>query len=423
MRYNKTKLANGLRIITVPMKNTRTVTVVIMVGVGSRYETEKEAGISHFIEHMFFKGTQKRPTFHDIAGELDAVGGEYNAFTTKNKTGYYAKVDSKHAGLALDIVSDIFLNSKLDETEIEKEKGTIIQEINMYEDTPRMNIGDIFENLIYEKNSLGREVIGSKKTVKSFKRKNFTDYKDRFYVANDTVICVAGSFVPPKIIKSIAGYFSGMKRGNKAVFKRIKEKQIVPQVRTKFKKTDQTHLILGNRAYHQEHKNRFALGLLAVILGGNASSRLFVEIREKRGLAYGVHTDVEAYEDCGYLATQSGVEHGKLEETVKIILKEYKKIAAKKVSGKELRKAKDYVKGKSIMGFESSDEVAMFHIDQEVRKRKIMTLTQIFARIDKVTEADILKVAKDIFQNKKLNLAVIGPHKDNKRLKRLLSFC
>ncbi len=404
------------------MQNTQTATVVILAGVGSRYETEKEAGISHFLEHMFFKGTDRRPTFHDISAELDAIGGEFNAFTAKDKTGYYAKVDSRHANVALDVISDIFLNSKLDAMEIEKEKGTIIQEINMYEDTPRAQVGDVFENILFQKNSLGREVIGSKKTVQSFKRENFIQYKEKLYVPENTVICVAGNFNEGKIFDSIKKLFSVMKKRKKPGFKKVAEKQTRPQIKVKTKKTDQTHFILGSRAYHQDHKDRFALGLLSIILGGNTSSRLFVEIREKRGLAYGIHTDVEAYQDCGYLATQSGVDHGKLEETLKIILNEYKKISANKVSLQELKKAKDYIKGKSIMGFEASDEVAMFYIDQEVRKGKIMTLPEIFAQIDKVKEADILKVAKDIFQNNKLNLAVIGPHENPDRLMKILNF-
>src|SRR4030042_2632364 len=193
MNYKKATLPNGLRILSVPMKNTQTVTVVVMVGAGSRYETEKEAGISHFLEHMFFKGTEKRPSFHDISAELDAVGGEFNAFTTKDKTGFYAKVDSRHSNVALDVISDIFLNSKLEAKEIEKEKGTIIQEINMYEDTPRAQIGDVFEKLLYGKSSLGRETIGNKKTVQSFRRENFLRYKNSHYIAADTVICVAGN--------------------------------------------------------------------------------------------------------------------------------------------------------------------------------------------------------------------------------------
>lgn len=420
MKYRKSILPNGLRILTVPMRNTQTATVVVLTGIGSRYETEKEAGISHFLEHMFFKGTQKRPTFHDISAELDAIGGEFNAFTAKDKTGYYAKVDSKHASVALDVIADIFLNSKLDAAEIEKEKGTIIQEINMYEDTPRAQVGDVFESLLFQKSSLGREVIGSKKTVRNFKRDDFIKYKEKLYVSENTVVCVAGNFNENRIFDSIKKLFSVMKKRKRTGFKKVAEKQTRPQVKVKAKKTDQTHFILGCRAYHQDHKDRFALGLLSIILGGNTSSRLFVEIREKRGLAYGVHTDVEAYQDCGYLATQSGVDHEKLAETLKIILGEYKKIATNKVSDQELKKAKDYIKGKSVMSFESSDEVAMFHIDQEVRKGEIMTLPEIFTKIDKVTADDILKVARDIFVDKKLNLAIIGPHESDRILGKIV---
>ncbi len=420
MKYHKTVLNNGLRIVMVPMQNTQTVTVVIMVGVGSRYEKDSEAGLSHFIEHMFFKGTKKRPTTLDISSELDAIGGEYNAFTAKDKTGYYAKIDAKYIDIALDVVSDIFLNSKIDKKEIEKEKGTIIQEINMYEDTPMSNVGNVFENLLYQKNSLGRKTIGHKKTVQNFRRKNFMNYMKRFYVANDTVICVAGKFNKKEVINWVKKYFVGMKKGKKPEFKKVVEEQSKPEVKIKYKETDQTHLVLGNRAYHQEHKDRFALGLLAVILGGNFSSRLFIEVREKRGLAYYVRTGTETYKDVGYIATQAGVDHKNLEITIATILKEYQKIKDLKIGQKELKKAKDFVKGQSIMGFESSDEVAMFHIDQEVRRRKIMSLPEIFKKIDAVTVGDIQRVAKDVFQNRKLNLAIIGPHKESEKLENIL---
>jgi predicted Zn-dependent peptidase len=199
------------------------------------------------------------------------------------------------------------------------------------------------------------------------------------------------------------------------------EKQKKPQVGIKFKKTDQTHFIIANRAYKQDHKDRHVLGLLAVILGGNMSSRLFTEIRERRGLAYFVRTSVDTYQDCGYIGTQAGVEHGKLEETIDVILKEYKKIANEKVSAKELQNAKDYVKGKGVMEFEASDEVAMFYIDQEMHKEKILTLKEVFAKVDAVTPEDILRVAKDVFKSNKLNVAIIGPHKDNKKIEKILN--
>lgn len=411
MYYKKTILKNGLRVITVPMKETQTATVLVMVGVGSRYETEKEAGLSHFLEHMFFKGTKRRPTYLNIAEELDAIGAEFNAFTSKDATGYYVKTDTKHLGTALDVVADIYLNSKIEEKEIRKEKGTIIQEIKMYEDLPARSVGDVFENLLFGDNPLGRDVLGLEKNVKSFKRKDFIGYMNKFYIANDTVICVAGKIGEKNILAEIGKYFSKMKDGKKADFIKCSGIQRKPKIKIKAKKTDQTHLIIGNRAYDENHKDRFVLSLISVILGGNMSSRLSVEVREKRGLAYRVNTFKEAFEECGYIATQAGVDHGNLEKVIQVILKEYKKIATKKVDAKELQKAKEYIKGKSVMNLESSDEVAMFFIDQALKKKQILTSEEVFKKIDAVTTDDILRVAKDIFKTETLNLAVVGPHR------------
>ena len=420
MKYKKTTLKNGLRIITIPMKGTETVTVTVMVGVGSRYESEKEAGISHFIEHMFFKGTQRRPTTLDISAELDSIGGEFNAFTAKDKTMYYAKVDAKHLDRALDTVADMYLHSKLEEKEIGKERGTILQELNMYEDTPTRSIGDAFENLLYKDNPLGRDIIGNKKTLKAMKRKDFIDFMDRFYKANDTVVSIAGKFDEKKVIAKVKSYFEKMGYGEKPKTVKVDDKQNSPGVKLKYKKTDQAHLILGVRAYHHDHKDRFALALLSIILGGNMSSRLFIEVREKRGLAYYVRSMVEAYKDCGYLAVQAGVEHDNLELAISTIIGEFKKISREKVSAEELKRAKDFVKGKSVMGMEASDAVAMFFLEQEVMKGKIMTMEEIFARVEKVAVSDILRVAKEVFRKNNLNLAIIGPHKDSKKFEKLL---
>ncbi|MDO9230886.1 MAG: pitrilysin family protein [bacterium] len=423
MQFKKTTLKNGLKIITAPMRETQTVTVMVMIGVGSRYESEKTAGLSHFIEHMFFKGTEKRPTTLMISEELESISGEFNAFTAKDKTMYYVKVDAKHIETAMDVLSDMYLNSKLETTEIEKEKGTIIQELNMYEDLPMRKVEEVFESMLYPKNSLGREIVGSKKTINSFKRQDFLDYMKKFYVANDTVVAVAGNFDEKKIIKEIGKYFSKMPVGKKIKISSVKEEQKKPEVKIKFKKTDQTHLVLGVRAYKRNHKDRYALALMSIILGGGMSSRLFIEVREKRGLAYYVRTGIETYEDAGYVSTSAGVEHKNLEEAVRVILFEYKKIAEEKVSEKELQKAKDFVKGRAVMGMESSDEVAMFFVDQEVSNGKISTLEKKFKLIDKVSVDDILKVARDVFRQNRLNLAVIGPHKNSEKLKKELRLC
>lgn len=420
MNYKKTTLKNGLRILTVPMQGTQTATVLLMVNAGSRFESEKQAGLSHFIEHMLFKGTEKRPTTQDISEELDAIGGEFNAFTSKDKTMYYAKTDSKHIGTAFDVLADMFLNSKIEQKEIKKESGTILQELSMYEDDPRRMVGDKIEELLYKNSTLGREIIGYKKTIKKFARKDFIAYIKKHYNASGTVVCVAGKFDEKEIIKKVQAYLGNMAKGKITNFEKVVEKQKTPQVGIKFKKTDQTHFIIGNRAYRQGHKDRYALSLLAVILGGNMSSRLFLEIREKRGLAYSVRTGIDTYQDCGYIATQAGVEHGKLGKTIDVILKEYKKIATEKVGEKELRKAKDFVKGKGVMEFEASEEVAMFFIDQEFHKEKILTLKEVFAKVDAVTADDILRVAKDVFKSNKLNVAVIGPHKNSKQIEKIL---
>jgi predicted Zn-dependent peptidase len=292
----------------------------------------------------------------------------------------------------------------------------------MYEDMPIRKVEDIFEELLYPGNNLGRDIVGNKKTIASFTRKNFLDYMSRFYMANDTIVCAAGKIDEKKVISLVGKYFSAMKKGRKEKIIPVREKQKTPQIKLKFKKTDQTHLVVGVRAYHQNHKDRYALALLSVILGGSMSSRLFMEVREKRGLAYYVRSGAEGYEDVGYLAAKAGVEHKNLKLALETILGEFRKITQGKVEEKELQKAKDLIKGKTVMGLEASDEVAAFFLEQEQAQKKMLTMEEQFAFIDKVTSEDVLRVAKDIFKNEKLNLTVIGPHKNGRELERVLSF-
>ena len=260
MHFKKTIFKNGLRLITAPMKDANTVTVIVSAGVGSKYESKKTNGISHFLEHMFFKGTKKRPKTKDISSALDAVGGEYNAFTGKEQTAYFAKVDAKHFDLALDVVSDIYLNSKLDPKEIEKERGVILEEINMYEDTPIAQIGDIFEELLYGDQPAGWETIGTKENVKNLKRENFLDYLKKHYTAPNTVMCVAGNFDEKNVIGKIGKIFSKMPKKKSSSKLKVIDKQTAPRLKIKKKKTDQCHLVLGARAYDMFHPDRFALG-------------------------------------------------------------------------------------------------------------------------------------------------------------------
>ncbi|NOQ67822.1 hypothetical protein GQ568_00080 [Patescibacteria group bacterium] len=419
--YKRSKLKNGVRVITVPMRSTKTVTVLVIIGTGSKNESEKNRGISHFLEHMFFKGTEKRPTKLDISKELDGVGGSFNAFTGKEQTGFYAKVDSKHCDLALDVISDMLLNSKFTAEDIDSERGTVIEELNMFLDNPIMRIPFLFEEILYPNHSMGWDIGGTKETMNSVKRKDFVNYYKKYYTGDNIVIVVAGNFNEKTIKNKISRYFNSInKTGSKKQIKAY-DKQDKPNILLKYKKTDQTHLCLGVRGYNETHKDRYILNILSIILGGNMSSRLYMSVVEK-GLAYYIYTSPESYKDVGYLAAQTGVNNEKCLEAIKIIVDEYKKAGEEKISSEEIKMAKDYLKGKMMIALESSDSVASFAANQEIATGKILTLKEKFAKIDAVTAEDIIRVAQDIFVDNKLNLALIGPFKNKKAFEKILRF-
>jgi len=420
--YKKTILNNGLKVITVPIENANSVTVLILVGTGSKYETKDINGISHFLEHMFFKGTEKRPTTLKISETLDSVGGQYNAFTSQEVTGFWAKVDKSHSDIALDWITDIFLNSKFDEKEMEREKGVIIEEANMYLDTPMAYIGDLWEHLLYGDQPAGWRVIGEKENILSFNRKKVVDYYKAHYSPSNVIVCVAGAVNTEKMEEKINNYFKNQKQSSASQKVKVKESQKEPAVLIHYKKTDQTHFCLGVRAYDLFDKRRYALSLLSVILGGNMSSRLFIKVRERNGLAYSIHTSADNSTDAGYLVTQAGIDHKNLEKSVKLILQEYKNLKSKKITEKELKKAKDYIKGITSLTLDSSDNQASFYAIQELLEKNILTAEEKFKKIDEITVEDIKKVAEDIFLPEKLNLAVIGPFEEKEvdKLKKLL---
>ena len=417
--YKKTTLKNGLRIITVPMKSTKAVTVLVLVGTGSKYETKQNNGISHFLEHMFFKGTKKRPNQLKIAETLDRVGGAYNAFTGKEYTGYWAKTDANHFDLALDWVSDIFLNSKIEKNQIKKEKGVIIEEINMYMDMPISYKWRLWEKLLYGKQPAGWMISGEKENIAKFKRKNFIDYLKNHYSAENTIVCVAGNIKSGAAKQTIRKYFKKINTIKPEPKQKVIQKQKTAQTLVHYKKIDQTHLCLGVRAYDLNHPKKYVEALLATILGGMMSSRLFILIRGK-GLAYYINTTSHPYTDMGYLVSSAGIDNQRVEKAITAILKEYKKIKNKKVEKSELKKAKDFLKGRIVLSLESSDSQASFYADQELLEEKILTPEQIFKKIDAVSANDIIKTARDIFQPEKLNLALIGPFKRKEKFQRLL---
>jgi len=418
--FKKTTLKNGLRIITVPQKSTQAVTVLALVGTGSKYETKEISGISHFLEHMFFKGTKKRPDKINIAETLDKVGGIYNAFTGEECTGYFAKVAAGHFNLALDWVSDIYLHSLLPEQEMAKEKGVIIEEINMIYDNPMAYVSTLWSKLLYGDQPAGWDIAGTKESVSGLDRQKLSDYMSSQYVAQNTVVCVAGNIEEGRAVNEVKKSFASIKNAKSQDKEKVIERQTRPEAIVHFKKTDQTHLCLGVRGYNIFHPQKYVQDILSVILGGMMSSRLFIEVREKLGLAYYVRTEAETNTDTGYLATRAGVDNKNVEKAISTILKEYRKISQEKIADKELKKAKEYIKGKTALILEGSDDLASFYGAQELLEKIILTPKEIYAKIDKVSSRDVMGVAQDIFRLEKLNLALIGPFEDNKKFQGLL---
>ncbi len=422
MKFQKITLKNGLRVILAPMQDTDTATVLIMTGVGSRYESRAENGLAHFLEHMFFKGTERRPTTLDITKELDGLGAEFNAFTGEEYTGYYAKVASKHWMTALDVVSDLFLNAKLEQEEIDRERGAILQELNMREDMPRIRVEEHFKELLYGDTPLGWLTGGPKENIKSFMRKDFIKFLDRAYVAPNIVVGVAGKVDAKLVRKEIERIFADVRVGKKPTMKKAVEKQSVPGAVVQNKKTDQTHVVVGVRAFDMFHKDRATLSVLSTLLGGGMSSRLFIEVRERRGLAYAIRTGAELFLDACYLSTYMGVEHENLEKALQVVLDEYKKIATELVGKDELKKAKESIKGRMALGLEGSDDVVEYLVAQEVLQNQIVLPKDKVKAIDRVTAEDVLRVAKMIFTDKRLNIAVIGPEAKKTKLEKQLHF-
>ena len=406
------------------MKDNPTVTVLVLVETGSKYETKAKNGISHFLEHMCFKGTDKRPSAYVISTELDGLGSQSNAFTSQEYTGYYAKSDAKHFKQIFDIVSDVYLNSNFPESEIEKEKGVIVEEINMYEDMPHRHVQDLFSELLYGNQPAGWNIAGSRENVRAMTRADFVQYKKEHYVPKATTVIVAGKVKEKDVEREIERVFGSLKSTAKSSKIATKDEQKKPAVLVGFKKTDQTHFVLGVRSFDAYDKRNAVLSVLGVILGGGMSSRLFIKLREELGVAYYVRAGNDASTDHGAFQISAGVSNDRVQEVVTEILKECAKLKTELVPKAELDKAKEYIAGNMKLELESSDAWANFYGGQEVMRKKILGPEEVEARIRKVTAKDIQAVAKEIFADKNLNLALIGPfeEKDKAAFASKLSF-
>lgn len=420
--FKKIILKNGLRVITLPLKNTKALTFLVLVGIGSKYEEKSLNGISHLLEHMIFKGTAKRPKAIDIAEQLDRIGGVYNAFTSKEYMGFWVKVDSAHYEIALDILSDIIFNSQMEEKNIILEKKVVLEEINMVRDNPQSYIFDLWEELLYGGDQpAGWPILGTKASLGRIARKDLLAYAKKQFNGENAVVVAAGDFSGKKISAAVEKYFAPFGKRKSLTNKKIVEAQKKPCVLLHSKETGQVHLCLGQRAFGLGDKRRYAMAVLSTLLGGIMSSRLFVEVREKRGLAYYIHTFPQYYTDSGYLVTSAGVDSARAKEAIKVILGEYRRLRDENVPENELAKAKENIKGKLRLSLETSDSWASFLGMQEILENKIFLPDYECAMIDKVKVSDVASLAANIFRNDGLNLALIGNFKEKREFEKILT--
>jgi len=417
--FERHTLGNGIRVLTAPMPQAQSVSCFLMFAAGSRYETADIGGIAHFAEHMFFKGTDRRPTARSISAEIDGIGGEFNAFTGKEFTGYYVKCAAATRDVALDVLVDMIRNSRFDAEEIEREKGVIVEEMNMYFDTPRDFVGGVYDSLLYGDHPLGRDVIGTKETVRAATRETFTSFLDRWYRPERMVVGVGGRIGDDLLerLEELLGSIEPRETG-------APEPAVIPAngsaVSVFTKQSDQAHIVLGARSYPLGHPDRFALQLLTTVLGSGMSSRLFTEVRERRGLAYYVFSSNAAFLDAGSLYAQAGVDIQRIDDAVSTIAAEVRRMAEEPVPAAELEKARAFAKGRFVLGIESPHGTIMYGLRREVLLGEAEEPEAMLAGLDAVTAEDIQRVAQDVV-GKQLKLAVIGPFEDAARFERLLA--
>jgi predicted Zn-dependent peptidase len=419
--YERYSLSNGLRVLTAPLDHAKSVACYIMLAAGSRYEEASNRGIAHFAEHMFFKGTEKRPTARDLSMEVDSFGGEFNAFTSKEYTGYYIRCAGEERDTALDVLVDMLRNSKFDPDELEREKGVILEEMNMYYDTPRDYIGSVYEDLLFGENPLGWETLGTRDTIKAASRHTFTDYIDRWYTPPRMVVGVAGMVGDDLIptLEGLLGDMTGDDAGAPAPAEMVHSAE--PQVRLRRKESDQANICLGVPSYPLTHPDRYALQLLGTVLGTGMSSRLFLEVRERRGLAYYVYALNSSYSDAGTLVAQAGVDLNRADEAVGVIAEEFRKLADETVPAAELEKARALAKGRFVLQTESPNGLMLFGLRREVLEGKAAEPEELIAGLDAVTAEDVQRVAQDVIGTNGMRLAVIGPFDGEERFQQALA--
>ena len=417
--YEKSTLSNGVRVITNTMTNTRSVCLAILVGAGSCYETKEEAGISHFAEHLCFKGTHKRPKAKDISQDIEGVGGIINGGTDKELTVFWCKVASSHFELALDVLSDLLLSSRFDKEDIDKERQVIIEEINMNLDIPQQRVNMLIDELLWPEQPLGRDVIGTKESVLATSREKMLSYIASRYLPDNIVVSVAGNIQHKHVLAHVEPLFGPLVSRRLLTGYITDEKQTMDRLCVEHRDSEQVHLCLAVHGFSQSHPMRFALDLLNVVLGGGMSSRLFTEIRENKGLAYDIHSHVEYFINSGALVVYAGIAPDCVETAVTAILRELSKIR-KGITASELVRAKEMSKGRLLLRLEDSQNVALWLGSQEMLRRHILSIDEVVSILNAITMKDVKDVAQQILANDGFNLAMVGPVKAEERLAKLI---
>jgi predicted Zn-dependent peptidase len=420
--YKIKTLESGLKVITTPIEGTKSCTVLCLVGAGSRYETKDINGISHFLEHMFFKGAERYKNAAEVASAIDAIGGDFNAFTGKEYAGYFVKCASHQKEVAFDVIGDMMLNATFLPEEIEKERGVILEEYNMYQDTPMYQVGWDFERLLFGDQPMGWDQIGTKEVITSLSREQFQDYKDSLYTPDNAVISISGHFDEDEVTDLVNKYFSFSDGKRERKFDAYKKMESKDKSILQNKKTEQGHIIVGTEGVHARHEDEFVEKILSVILGGNMSSRMFLNVREAKGLAYYIRTVTDDYTDTGSISTAAGVDLSRVDLAIDAILEEYRKIMETPVGNEELTKAKEFMKGKIILRLEDSEEYAHMMGKQALLYPTIDSLDDILKKVDAVTADDVQRLSKGLFGEENLRIALIGPFKDKNHFAELLHY-
>jgi predicted Zn-dependent peptidase len=418
--YQKTVLSNGLRVLTAPMPHTRSVAVSIYVGAGSRYEMPAQAGLSHFIEHVCFKGTERRPTPLEVSQVIDSVGGVINAATDRELTVFYCKVAHPHFDLALDALADLVRRPLMVPEELEKERRVVMEELAMVADSPAQQVDLLLDETLWPDQPLGRDVAGSEATVRRLSREMALGYLHHQYTPNNVVVSVAGAVTHEEAVDRVAAALGDWARGVPYGWFPAVNGQHEPRAAIKYKATEQAHLSVAVHGLPFPHPDRYALNLLSIILGEGMSSRLSLELRERRGLCYDVHSYVSSFLDAGSFAVYAGIDPGNTTEALRVLMEELARLRDEDLAEDELARAKELAKGRLLLRMEDTRAVSDWLGAQELLASRIRSVDEVAELIDAVTVGDVRRVATQLLQSDQLNLAIVGPFRSEGRFLDLL---